>query len=117
MWCCVRRVLERCVDLLALVVVGLQIDLVDDGLTRSSNVVAREADFVALQQVLVIVVGSKGFQFVLDDELIHAVLGIERKVRSALVEEDAELVAGDHLAVDHQLLIFSNVAIGQTDVA
>ena len=113
----VAGVLEGGKHLLALVVVGFQIDVVDDGLARGGTVVAREANLVAGQEVLVVVVGSDLCERVGQDELVHAIAGIEREVRTALVEEDAEPVATLNRAVHDQLLVLRQVATGQTDVA
>ena len=113
----VGGVLKGGIHFLSFVIVGLQVDVVDHYFSRSNSIIAREADFIALQDVLIEIIGSLSLKFVLDDELVDAFHSIKCKVRTAFIEKDTDAVASDEMAVDHQLLVLRDVARGKAYVA
>ena len=97
--------------------IRLQINRIDDSLTRSGTIVTRKANLITSKQIFIVTFWRNLFQFILNDKLVHTVLGIERQVGTTLIEKDTELFAGLDSTIHHQLLVLGNVAIWQTDVA
>ena len=91
-------------------------NIIDDSLAWSSTIVTRKANFITSEQILVVIIWSNFFQFVLDDELIHTVYSVKRQVRATLVEQNTELLARLDGTVHNELLVLGDVPRRQTDV-